>query len=176
MKLTQRTFLILISILSFIFLFNVIKTNNSKRTPKSISEKSFNIQKQSSEIQMYYYIKLYSKEFNIPEEYAFGVAYYETTYMGPHHKGYNHIQTSYAGALGPMQIMPSTAAAVLNRPVGKIALNTSVKLNVYISMKLLRMLHDKYNNWEIVFGAYNTGKPISNHYAKKIIKCNYKWY
>ena len=33
-------------------------------------------------------------------------------------------------------------------------------------MKLLRRLHDKYGDWEIVCGCYNTGKPLVNDYAR----------
>ena len=33
-------------------------------------------------------------------------------------------------------------------------------------MKLLRKLHDKYGDWEIVCGCYNTGKPLINDYAR----------
>ena len=60
-------------------------------------------------IQMYYYIEKYSKQYNIPRKYAYGIAYRETGYRGPFHWRYNHKLTSSAGALGPIQIMPSTA-------------------------------------------------------------------
>jgi hypothetical protein len=35
-------------------------------------------------------------------------------------------------------------------------------------MKLLRKLYDKYKNWKIVFGCYNTGRPCVNDYAERV--------
>lgn len=127
------------------------------------------------EIQMYYFIKKYSKEYNIPESYAFNLAYQETTYRGPLDSSYIHYRKSYAGALGPMQIMPLTAKHVLGYHVSKHELNNNIELNIHISMQLLRQLHDKYQNWYKVFGAYNTGKPIINSYSKRIIQNKYVW-
>ena len=41
-------------------------------------------------IQMYFYIKKYSKEYGVPEAYAFAVAYQETGYKGPLDFDYDH--------------------------------------------------------------------------------------
>jgi hypothetical protein len=127
------------------------------------------------EIQMYYFIKKYSQEYNIPEAYAFSLAYQETRYRGPFDSLYKHNQSSKAGALGPMQIMPATAKLICGKPIPKKVLNNDIKLNVMISMKLLRRLHDKYKNWGLVFGAYNTGKPCVNKYSKRILKKQFNW-
>ena len=54
-------------------------------------------------IQMYNCIEYYADSFNIPKRYAYGIAQVETGYNGPFHWRYNPAQTSYAGALGPMQ-------------------------------------------------------------------------
>ena len=126
-------------------------------------------------IQLYYYIKKYAKEFDIPESYAFSLAYQETTYRGPLHLYYNHRQVSYAGALGPMQIMPGTAKWMMGKTISNDKLKNDIDLNVYISMKLLRHLHDTYNNWGLAFGAYNTGRPMINQYAKNILNKQYDW-
>ena len=131
--------------------------------------------KSSPSIQMYFYIKKYAKQYNIPEAYAFSLAYQETRYGGPLDLKYNHKQTSYAGALGPMQIMPATAKLIHGKTVSKKRLMTDIDLNVKISMKLLRRLHDKYENWGLVFGAYNTGRPCVNQYAKNILNKQYIW-
>jgi len=64
-------------------------------------------------LQMYYYIEKYSEEYKIPRKYAYGVAYAETRYRGPFDWKYNHAQTSYAGALGPMPFL-TTSLAVNN--------------------------------------------------------------
>ena len=129
----------------------------------------------SPSIQMYFYIKKYAKKFSIPESYAFSLAYQETRYGGPLDLNYNHKQQSCAGALGPMQIMPSTAVLIYGKYVPKTKLMSDINLNVMISMKLLRVLHDKYNDWGLVFGAYNTGKPCVNDYARNILSRQYIW-
>jgi hypothetical protein len=119
-------------------------------------------------IQMYNHIEKYSKKYKIPRRYAFGIAYKETTYLGPNHVDYNPAQTSSAGALGPMQIMPSTAEMVNGKRVTNSKLKNDIEFNVETSMKILRRLKDRHKNWKIVFGAYNTGRPIVNKYAEQV--------
>jgi soluble lytic murein transglycosylase-like protein len=126
-------------------------------------------------IELYYAILKYSKEFNIPIEYAFGIAYVETGYQGPLHFNYDHRQISSAGALGPMQVMPSTADWINNTKVDNDIILNDIDFNVRTSMKLLRRLKDKYNSWLIVFGYYNTGYPKINDYARKVYNKQYTW-
>jgi soluble lytic murein transglycosylase-like protein len=64
-----------------------------------------------------------------------------------------------------MQIMPSTADLIRKENTSNKKLKTDIELNISISAKLLRKLYDKYGDWEIVCGCYNTGKPIINEYA-----------
>jgi hypothetical protein len=155
-------------------LFSSIPFNSGKVV--SIEDlDSTEIANHKPEVQMYYYIKKYSEEYKIPEAYAFSLAYQETRYRGPFDSLYKHNQSSKAGALGPMQIMPATAKLIWGEPVPKTRLKNDIKLNVMISMKLLRRLHDKYKNWGLVFGAYNTGKPCINKYAKRILKKQFIW-
>jgi soluble lytic murein transglycosylase-like protein len=124
---------------------------------------------------MYYYIEKYSEEYKIPRKYAYGVAYAETRYRGPVVWKYNHAQTSYAGALGPMQIMPATAKLINGRPIPNSTLKSDIELNVETSMKLLRRLKNKYGDWKVVFGCYNTGRPIVNDYAHKVYNYDPQW-
>ena len=126
-------------------------------------------------LKMFNAIEKYSAMYEIPLKYALGVAYAETRYLGPFHWKYNPQQTSCAGALGPMQIMPATAKLICGKKIPKVELKNDIKLNVHISMRLLRRLHDKYKNWGLVFGAYNTGKPCVNKYAKRILKKQFNW-
>lgn len=126
-------------------------------------------------IQMYFYINKYAAEYNIPVEYAYAVAYQETKYKGPLDLKYNPGLTSTAGAVGPMQIMPSTAREIMGRNININELRTNVELNVQISMKLLRYLYDRYHNWKLVFGAYNTGRPVINQYALNVVNKKYYW-
>ena len=143
-----------------------VETTQEVRIPNSIDQGS------PPSLQMYKYIKAYADTFNIPIRYAFGVAYAETRYGGPFHWKYNHAQTSYTGAEGPMQILLSTARWVNKDNVSREQLRTDIKYNVKTSMKYLNMLHKTYKNWGTVFGYYNTGYPRINEYARNVL--NYK--
>ena len=117
-------------------------------------------------LQMYYHIEKYSEQYGIPKNYAYGIAWKETRYEGPFQWKYDPERESSAGAVGPMQVMPSTARMMWDgKMIYKKDLKSNIKLNVETSMKLLRRLYDKYRNWKLVFGAYNTGRPMVNQYA-----------
>ena len=126
-------------------------------------------------LQMYYYIEHYADSFNIPKRYAYGVAKIETGYNGPFHWRYNPAQTSCANALGPMQILLSTARGLNKDHVSREQLKTDIKYNVRTSMKMLRRLYKKYRNWGVVFGYYNTGYPQINGYAIKVLNHKINW-
>ena len=57
-------------------------------------------------LRMYDAIHKYAEIYQVPKNYAFGIAYKETTYRGPFDWKYNHKRTSCVGAIGPMQTMP----------------------------------------------------------------------
>ena len=122
---------------------------------------------------LYASIMTYAKQYEIPLHIAFNVARIETGYKGPFHDNYNHKQTSSAGALGPMQIMPQYASYYAGFKVKKPVLKDSIELNVEISMKMLHDWYKRYNDWGKATGAYNTGKPIINNYARNAVKKNY---
>lgn len=113
-------------------------------------------------------IDKHAEKYNIPKKYAFGIAYTETSYKGPMQWNYNPSLVSPAGALGPMQIMPSTADMIWGEKISRKKLLTDINFNVETSMILLKKLYDKYKNWKIVFGCYNTGTPCVNEYAEKV--------
>lgn len=117
-------------------------------------------------IEMYQMIEKYADEFRIPRHIAYNIAYKETRYQGPFHWSYKPGLESYAGAVGPMQVMVSTAEFINHRSISKNRLKNDLEINVKTSMKLLRVLYDKYQNWGIACGAYNTGQPIINDYAR----------
>lgn len=124
-------------------------------------------------LQMYYNIEKYSEKYGIPKRYAYGIAWKETRYTGPFQWNYTHSLESSAGAVGPMQVMVPTARAMWNgKSISKKDLREDIELNVETSMKLLKHLHDKYGDWKIVFGCYNTGRPMINQYAIDVY--NYK--
>ena len=139
------------------------------RLPKSIDQAS------PPCLQLYKYIKQYADSFDIPVRYAFGIANVETAYKGPFHWNYRPNQTSCAGAVGPMQVMVSTARYINKDNVSKEKLRTDIRYNVYTSMKLLRRLYNLRKDWKLVFGEYNTGRPCVNGYATKVASYNYDW-
>jgi soluble lytic murein transglycosylase-like protein len=114
---------------------------------------------------MYENIEKYSDKYRIPKHIAYNISFLETRYQGPFHWKYNPHQTSCVGALGPMQIMPGTARLIQRHSVSNDKLKNDIRLNIEISMKLLRKLHDIYHDWAIVCGCYNTGRPLVNDYA-----------
>jgi soluble lytic murein transglycosylase-like protein len=126
-------------------------------------------------LQMYFYIEQYADSFNIPKKYAYGIAHSETGYRGPFHWKYNHAQTSFAGAEGPMQIMLPTARWNNNDNISRERLRNDIEYNVRTSMKVLRKLYNKYKNWKLVFGCYNTGRPCVNGYAEKVFNHKLNW-
>lgn len=144
-------------------------TQQEVRVPNSIDQGS------PPSLQMYKYIKAYADTFDIPTRYAFGIAYAETRYNGPFHWKYNPAQTSCAGAVGPMQVMVSTARWINKDNISKERLKTDIKYNVYTSMKLLRILYNKRKNWKLVFGEYNTGRPCVNGYAERVFNHKITW-
>jgi soluble lytic murein transglycosylase-like protein len=144
-------------------------TNTQVRIPDSIDQGS------PASLQTYKYIKQYADSFDIPLRYAFGVANTETGYNGPFHWKYNPAQTSCAGAVGPMQVMVSTARWINKDLVTKERLRTDIQYNVFTSMKLLRKLFIKNNDWKLAFGEYNTGRPCLNSYAYKVYNYNPTW-
>ena len=124
-------------------------------------------------LQVHYSIEKYATEYNIPLDYAYGIAYSESGYNGPFDWNYNPLVESSAGAVGPMQIMPQFAQSfVPERKITRKELKNNIDLNVMVSMRMLKKLKEMHGDWLLVFGAYNTGQPVINSYAHKIF--NYK--
>ena len=132
------------------------------------------IEKPNAALRMYRAIMLYSGMYQVPKHVAFNIAHLETTYRGPQDTIYNPSRVSNKGAMGPMQIMYKYASYFAGFPVNKTQLRDSIELNVFISMKILNQHFKKYKDWARVLGAYNTGRPIINKYAKIGTTTNYK--
>lgn len=114
---------------------------------------------------MYELLEKYSENHNVPRHIAYNIAFRETRYRGPFDWDYNPELISPVGAQGPMQVMPSTAKSIQGRTVTSEELRTDLELNIQTSMMLLEKLYNKYGDWKIVCGCYNTGQPIVNEYA-----------
>lgn len=150
-------------------------TEPEKETPQVVRIPDSIDQGSPPSLQMYRYIKAYADTFDIPIRFAFGIAHTETGYKGPFHWKYNPAQTSCAGAEGPMQVMLSTARGNNHDNVSRERLRNDIKYNVMTSMKLLRKLYNRYGDWKIVFGCYNTGRPCVNGYAHKVYNHKLNW-
>jgi len=118
-------------------------------------------------------IMAYADSFDVPLHIAFNVATIETGYRGPKDSTYIHNKVSPAGAVGPMQIMPKYASWFAGFPVKRQELKDSIELNVWLSMKILNYQYNRFGTWEQALGAYNTGRPIINKYARNGVKPNY---
>jgi soluble lytic murein transglycosylase-like protein len=167
-------------ILSIFVLIVILALSSAGNQPKDTTVISIdNIGKFTSNdppcLQMFNFIEKYADSFNIPKQYAYGIAYNETRYNGPFHWRYNHAQTSSANAVGPMQVKPSTASYINKEHVFTHKLKYNIEYNIMTSMKLLRRLKNKYKDWGRVFGAYNTGSPIINDYAKRVLNHKINW-
>jgi len=166
-----------VSIIFFFSSFFIFGSKEEKESSTIVQEVGCRkIYPEANSLRMYDAIMKYSEMYNIPKRFAFGVAYIETRYEGPFHWAYNHKQTSCVGALGPMQIMPSTGKLMWKgKSFTNEELKNNIEFNVQTSMKLLRNLHDKYGDWKIVFGCYNTGRPMVNDYAIRVYNHQINW-
>ena len=121
-------------------------------------------------LQVYHAINKYAIKYSIPYKIAFGVARKETGYRGPTDLTYTYLQTSSTGAEGAMQFIPSTIRWLTNNDkLTKKQIRRNVDMNVKQSMNYLNLLFNRYKDWHISLGYYNTGYPIINKYATDII-------
>lgn len=141
-------------------------SEDKKVTKPFIGDTEQKIPNSPTSIMLYELIEKYSEHYDIPKYIAYNIAFMETRYRGPFHWKYNPFRESSAGAVGAMQIMPSTCTLINKKKYTKKELRENLELNCITSMKLLNRLYKKYKNWAVVCGCYNTGKPIINGYAK----------
>jgi soluble lytic murein transglycosylase-like protein len=132
------------------------------------------VEKPSHALRMYRAIMLYSGMYQVPRHVAFNIAHLETTYRGPQDSTYNPSRVSKMGAMGPMQIRYKYASYFAERKVTKDELRDSIEFNVNLSMKILAQNYKRFKSWAKAAGAYNTGKPVINHYAKEAVKKDYQ--
>ena len=95
----------------------------------------------------------YSKEYSVPKELVFAVIKVESDFE-PDAK-------SSAGAIGLMQMLPSTYIWLAEDKLSEIAFSqmlydptTNIKYGTYY----LRYLHSRFNSWELAIIAYNWGE------------------
>jgi soluble lytic murein transglycosylase-like protein len=156
-----------ILILSLLIIFTIPDYNKSevKRLNLTQGKGSPNVPKSMI---MYEMIEKYSDIYEIPKHIAYNIAYKETRYRGPFH--WDYVPEQGSSALGPMQIIPSTARSIyklmgFEDQISNDDLRNDIELNVMISMKILSRSYESCGNWSIVCGKYNTGKEVINEYA-----------
>jgi soluble lytic murein transglycosylase-like protein len=167
-------------VIAFFIFFTVfyLSASYSEEYPRNVKNNQIVVVSNSSMqvknppcIELHNCIEKYSEEYKIPKNIAYGVAFSETRYEGPTHWNYSHEKSSGAGALGPMQVMYSTAKGLFpDKIFSRAELMSDIDFNVHCSMKLLKKLFDKYSSWKVALGAYNTGTPCINGYAEKVFK------
>jgi soluble lytic murein transglycosylase-like protein len=159
---------------AFIFLLSFTMSAKFLNSPQDLSNNKNNAET------LYDCIVRYAPQYDVPFQIAFNVARIETGYLGPYHSSYDHRQTSSAGCVGPMQLMPKYAKIYakrdLNRVVTTKELKDDIDLNVHISMIILKELYERHGSWDYACGAYNTGKKTINKYARKATSEDYLAY
>ena len=104
------------------------------------------------------FVEKYSELYNVPREIIYGVIKAESGFRS------DAISDS-AGAIGLMQIMPSTYEDIAERLLGEFAAvgllydpDTNIKYGTFY----LRHLYDRFKSWELAYAAYNAGPSRVN--------------
>lgn len=175
----KKTITTVYLLVTFVILFSAYQLNKSN-LPQSTKTSVLEGERTNlpTSLFMYRLLEDYSAKYNIPKHVIYNVAFLETGYRGPFHVGYNPSQKSYAGAVGPMQIITKYSHTYAGRRVRESELRNDLRLNIEISCKMLRKLYKMYGRWDLALGYYNTGYPQVNEYARYASKTyNYesKW-
>lgn len=170
----MKNSIISILILSILCLSFYIKQDSIENIETHVKRKQININTPPC-LQVYQSVKKYCKIYNIPEDYMWGLLYEESRYQGPMHWKYKVNHTSSANALGVSQILLSTARGINKDTVSAERLQNDIDYNIKTSCKFLRRLKDKYKDWKVCFGYYNSGQLIINQYALNIVNKKFEW-
>jgi len=118
-------------------------------------------------------IEKYSEMYGIPKHIAYNIAYLETGYRGPNHTSYNPHRSSKCGAVGPMQIIPKYGKKY-GKNITRKSLMYNIETNVMVSMKMLKIMFDKFKSWEKSVACYHKGNPKPNKYSR-YVTTNYSY-
>jgi len=83
---------------------------------------------------------------------------------------WDHKAVSTSGALGLMQILPSTAKDEFNTPSQELF---DPYVNVTIGIKYLSYLNNQFEDMDGTLTAYSHGPTITRQYSKEYIKTNF---
>lgn len=167
----------LIIVFSLLYLLHAFDGNNSEwetYDPKSIDV----IKLGPPNYQLYEYMKVYSKEYDVPFGYALRCASEETGYQGKfdfHYRPFvDRLRRSFANAYGPLQVQVPTANDMWSeRHITAHELGYDIKVNVISSFRYKKYLYDIVGDWLKVYSIYNMGwkgKNKVNEYALNIVK------
>jgi soluble lytic murein transglycosylase-like protein len=122
-------------------------------------------------LQVYHSIKKYCSIYNVPEVYAFKVAYIESGWRDPFQATYNpYNKVSTANALGVMQVLRSTARDVWqDDSITSEQLLNDIDYNVHTAIKYMSQLYEDQHDWARVYAIYNTGYVRLNDYALSVV-------
>ncbi len=101
-----------------------------------------------------YFVKKYSAEYFLEEEFVYAIIKAESDF--------DERAVSKSGAMGLMQIIPSTAkwiASELNETYSKENMFSS-EINIKYGCFYLNYLFSKFNNIDVVICAYNAGETV----------------
>lgn len=170
----------IIVLLSIIYLSEYQPTNSFHYTNTYNPESLDVISLGPPNYQLYDYMKIYSKKYNIPFDYALRCAKEETGYEGKFHFTYrpfeDRLRVSPSFAYGPLQVKLPTANDMWGgRTITAAELSYDIKLNVITSFRYKRYLYNIFKDWLKVYSIYNKGwhgKNDINSYAVNIVTGN----
>lgn len=155
-----------------ITLGGLISANDTVAIPtKQIESTKTQKKPDPASVKLYNYLAEYSEKYGVPFNIAYGIARKESGYLGPNHVSYNPAKIIGGSNYGAMQVRTRTADHIWKtKGTTKRRLLNDLAFNVETSMKLLAYLKVKHGSWGLALGAYNTGRPVLNRYAKQILK------
>lgn len=154
-----------LTLLILFFVTSIGLKHTEKPHPKTTLKNMVLMENRISELsvdhQIEYYIKKYSMKYEVPKNIILAVIEIESGYGN--HNNYNPHVISSVGALGPMQVMLTTARDIMNNPkITKDELLNNIELNINCGVKYLSMMYNIYNNWELTLISYNAGPSRAN--------------
>ena len=107
------------------------------------------------------YVSTSAREFGVPEQVLFAVIKSESNF--------DPNAVSKAGAVGLMQLMPSTFRWLSDDVLGERLDSTMIydpMTNIKYGACMLARLYDYYGNWDTAFAAYNAGIGTVNNWLE----------
>ena len=101
-------------------------------------------------------------EYKVPYEIVLAVIHTESSWQ--------HKAVSTSGAIGLMQVKPSTAMSEFQTPESELY---DPYVNVTVGIKYLSELHERFGDWNTVLTAYSHGPTITDTYSQNYVNNNF---